>query len=812
MLKSLLLPPSNLRSVCRTKTRFLAPILFGLLSAATCAYGQTSPSFQSVQIGAFDPAAWNGIVFLTQAFNQRADFALRIGSQSGSGFVDGAAIYNNVAEVGPRAPDGSYCRMSWRNLPRQALISLEWSRIDRNTVVGKLTAPVGFRLVIETYFPGGQSWGSEGDYRVDEEKHLITGEHFFDRIFGKTARFLVMADRPPLASGAFASLSHLRNSMLGSGRLSSDVTLRTSSAGAAGMEFDTSQTHTIHFVAELGWNENELETRARPLLEEGNIDSILAQKARAYADHRPAISGLFQGAATAIGNSMFWNTLYAPSTGLIFPSISRKWASGWGGWVVGEWDCFFGSLLTSLEDKAQTDAAIKAILLAQTPTGLVPNIASGGGITPDRSQPPVGSYCALKDYERFHDLQMLTWAYPRLKKWHVWWFANRGDGQPWRDGNRDGLLEWGSDRGSAFSIGGRGFLQAAKWESGMDDSPMYDHAAYDAHTYTMNLDDVGLNSLYALDSECMAKIAGILGKKADEARFVADYARIKKLVQQRLWNEHDGIFENRYWDGKFSKRLSPTNFYPLFAGIATQKQADRMVKEHLLNPKEFWGKYVIPTVARDDLAFQDQFYWRGDIWGPTNYMVYEGLNRYHFDRIALEFAEKSYALFMSDWKRNRHDDEQYHAWGGNGGGDTHYTWGALLCLAGVEQYIDENPWEGLRFGALDPPSKGELRRARWANDVYDVVIGPKQTELSRDGKLCFQADAGVVVRDYEKNVENLSFSVDAEQPTHVTTREFSSGRLRLSLDGKAVGDVRVRDQSATFAIPAGDHSINLARE
>ena len=35
---------------------------------------------------------------------------------------------------------------------------------------------------------------------------------------------------------------------------------------------------------------------------------------------------------------------------------------------------------------------------------------------------------------------------------------------------------------------------------------------------------------------------------------------------------------------------------------------------------------MIPTIARDDPAFADQFYWRGDIWGPTNYMVYEGLN------------------------------------------------------------------------------------------------------------------------------------------------------------------------------------------
>ena len=50
-----------------------------------------------------------------------------------------------------------------------------------------------------------------------------------------------------------------------------------------------------------------------------------------------------------------------------------------------------------------------------------------------------------------------------------------------------------------------------------------------------------------------------------------------------------------------------------------------MMEKHLLNPDEFWGEWVIPAIARDDPAFQDQNYWRGRIWGPMNYLVYLGL-------------------------------------------------------------------------------------------------------------------------------------------------------------------------------------------
>ena len=794
------------KSVAPALLLLVAVALIGSLTAAQRLAGQAKQAFDRVDIGAFDPQAWNGLVFLARAHNELASFALRIGSGS-DGFLDGDDIFNAVSEVGPHAPDGSYCRVSWKNLPREAPITLEWSRISDTTVVGRLTAPPDMQLVLESYFTDIAQAGSGGFYTIDPS-NAILGERFFDNHFGASAKLAVTVDRPPVSKGLYSSLGELHNAMKSSGRLASGAQNEHESA-VGGLEFVTEPAKQAHFVALIGWDREALVRGTQDLLETGKIDAILKQRSEEYAARRPRISGLFEGAPEAIGDSMFWNTLYAPSDGLIFPSISRHWANDFGGWVVGEWDCFFGSLLTALEDKAQTASSIRAILLSQSPTGVVPNVAGGSGTTPDRSQPPVGSFAVWKEYERFLDRDTLAWAYPRLVKWHDWWFHDRGDGQPWRDGNRDGLLEWGSDRGSTPSVGGRGRLQTAKWESGMDDSPMWDEAAYDEKTYTLNLDDVGLNSLYALDAECLAKIAAVLGNREDSDRFARQFEDMKRLIREKLWNDTDGIYENRFWDGHFSKRLSPTNFYPMFAGIATPDQARRMVNEHLLNSNEFWGTYVAPAIARNDPAFQDQFYWRGDIWGPTNYMLYEGLDRYHFDQVALEYAEKNYNLFMDDWKINQHDDEQYHAWGGNGGGDTHYTWGALLCLVGLEQYIDENPWDGLRFGALNPSRAGAFRGAVWENHTYDVTIGPRLTLLARDGKNRFQADAGIVVRKYETTPSGVSFEIDAPKPVMVTSREIESGPLSLQVDGQFATVVTAEHGRATFQLASGQHRVEL---
>ncbi len=770
----------------------VALALVSVVAIASRLRAQTSPEFDSVTIDSLDPTAWNGVVFLAKAFQQNASFALRLGSR-GKKYVVGNDVFDAVREVGPHAPDGSYCRVGWVQPPRETLVKLEWAKVDRTTVVGRLTAAKDIQLVLETYFPFNPSKiADQGQFSLDGSNEAILGERFFDNVFGHSAQFVVMVDQPSIGSGTFADSQQIRDSMNATGRLVSRLIPLPSEPAqvAAGLEFVTDDSRAAHFVAILGWDKNLQTTRARNWLTPGKIDSLLDKNSAAYADRRPMIKGLFEGAPEAIGNNLFWSSIYVPPYDLVFPNVTRAWAYNFGGWVVFEWDNFFNALLTSLEDKAQTYAGIKADLLGQTASGLVPNCVSASASTPDRSQPPVGSYCIWKIHQKYLDREMLEWAYPRLKKWHEWWRKDRGDGQPWRDGNRDGLLEWGSDRGSGESLAHRGISKAPKWESGMDDSPMYDDAEYDEHTYTMTMNDIGLNSLYALDAECLSKIAAILGREEDSLRFAIEYDELKQRISTKLWNERDGIYENRLWNGEFSRRLSPTSFYPLFAGIATQRQAERMLKEHLLNPKEFWGAYVIPSISRSDIAFPDQFYWRGSIWGLTNYMVYQGLKRYKFDSTSFEFAQKSFDLFMDDWRLNQHNNELYLAAGGRGKGDPHYTFGALLPLVATEEYIDQNPWDGLRFGVLNPSSAGEFRGAMWNGRTYNVTVGVRRTALVRDGSLRFEADAGVVVRNYQVETSRLSFSVTCERITRITTTEFSSGDFHLTIDGKATGIVK----------------------
>jgi glycogen debranching enzyme len=124
----------------------------------------------------------------------------------------------------------------------------------------------------------------------------------------------------------------------------------------------------------------------------------------------------------------------------------------------------------------------------------------------------------------------------------------------------------------------------------------------------------------------------------------------------------------------------------MLAKAPTQAQAERMVNGHLLNPEEFFGEWMIPSISRNDPAFKDQDYWRGRIWGPMNFLVYLGLKNYDLPEARKVLAEKSNLLMMSNVKLNGYVYENYNANTGNitdipegiRMGDNYYHWGGLL--------------------------------------------------------------------------------------------------------------------------------------
>jgi hypothetical protein len=129
----------------------------------------------------------------------------------------------------------------------------------------------------------------------------------------------------------------------------------------------------------------------------------------------------------------------------------------------------------------------------------------------------------------------------------------------------------------------------------------------------------------------------------------------------------------------------------------------------------------------------------------------------------------------------------------------------------MEQYIDETPWDGFRFGALNPPVDGDLSNMMWNHHRYDIAIGPGRTALTRDHEVRFEASAGVIVRNYTLGSTNLSFAVKSLHTTNITTREFASGNLSVKIDDQPAQTMTVQRGSVSFAVPGGDHLVTETR-
>jgi hypothetical protein len=409
----------------------------------------------------------------------------------------------------------------------------------------------------------------------------------------------------------------------------------------------------------------------KPLMEKRR-ERIL-QETRRYGDLAECYN--------AMRACLAWDTIYEPEHDQICSTVSRLWNINWGGYVLFEWDTYFSSMMAMFENKELAYANAIAMTREKTEAGFIPNFGAADGFkSRDRSQPPVGSLAVRELYRRFREKWFAEYLYGDLLDWNRWFAARRMLKNGWiclgSDPYEDRLERyWGS-----FGVN---TLAGAVLESGQDNSPLYDGAPFDPETCLMGLADTGFTGLYILDCECLADLADLLGR--DEAGELRGRAEHCKRGLEELWDEETGMYLNKLTaTGAPVRRIGPSNFYALFSDRVSPERAVRMVEEHFFNPAEFYGEYMIPSIARNDPAYPDQDYWRGRIWAPLNYLVYIALRR-HGQRKACEvLARKGKDLLLKEWLSKGHVHENFNGSTGEGcdvpNSDRFYHWGALLSL------------------------------------------------------------------------------------------------------------------------------------
>jgi glycogen debranching enzyme len=235
--------------------------------------------------------------------------------------------------------------------------------------------------------------------------------------------------------------------------------------------------------------------------------------------------------------------------------------------------------------------------------------------------PPLLSWAEWENYQITGDKDRLRAVFLPLVKHYEWWmtYQRRENGLYWTHG-----------------------LQEA------DDSPRNAlmHAAVSATSYQ------------GLAAQCLAKIAGEIGRQHMQEFFLAQNEELKQLVNRWFWDAAHGIYNDLDKDGQPITELQPGvfckhvhMFWPLLAGFATPERAAGMVQE-LKNPASFNRLTGVPSLSADSAGYNNDNgqYWRGAVWPPTQCMVQEGLKQTrHWDDLR-ELAEKYHRACVADYQ------------------------------------------------------------------------------------------------------------------------------------------------------------------
>jgi hypothetical protein len=203
---------------------------------------------------------------------------------------------------------------------------------------------------------------------------------------------------------------------------------------------------------------------------------------------------------------------------------------------------------------------------------------------------------ALEVYEMNGDILFLEKAYDAGKRWDKWL-------RTYRMTTKRGLIEMfvGFDTGHDNS----GRLEGVKYPGNYCIDGVRQNAAI------LPPDD-GVTPIIAVDMNCnfygnemaLAKMARLLNKAEEADAWERSAAEIKAKLFEYCYDEEDAFFYDVDKNG-CKRRYKSSTILHLFMEHVLDKECDRAIidriyREHIKNPEEFWTPFPFPSMAIND--------------------------------------------------------------------------------------------------------------------------------------------------------------------------------------------------------------------
>ena len=401
------------------------------------------------------------------------------------------------------------------------------------------------------------------------------------------------------------------------------------------------------------------------------------------------------------------------------------------------WDSAFVALGLAHYDPPRARRELRALFRAQWADGMLPHIVfsedgSGDGYFPGPDwwdsarcpraptdgrgkpirtsglvQPPIHATAVLHVADRDPDpAAAATWLremHPKLVAWHDYLYARRdtdGNGlvyirHPWESGMDNSPL-WDDVLGRIDVPPGAIPDYRRSDRDGADPDARPDDAAYDRYVYLVELakaadyeearlrdgfpflvEDVLFNTLLARGEADLAEIARRVG--ADPSVHDRRAEATRSHIEAHHWCEETSMYRNydRVAGEPFSKRVAG-GFTPLFAGVPSPERAEslrRTMSSASFTACREGGGYAVASFDRDRPDYAPGGYWRGPVWLNIDWLILVGLRRYRMAAEEDVLRDSILKLPAESGFREHYDAET-----GAGGGAEDFSWSAALLI------------------------------------------------------------------------------------------------------------------------------------
>jgi len=296
-------------------------------------------------------------------------------------------------------------------------------------------------------------------------------------------------------------------------------------------------------------------------------------------------------AARALAGYILWSARVKPQGRLTRDAIlmSKNWMTN-----VWSWDNCFNAMALAADHPSLAWDQVMVICDLQDADGCLPDAVNPEFVSWNFCKPPVYGWTVMRMLQRNPVIaEKLADFYPRLVRLTDWWMRERDD-----DG--DGMPQYNHGN-----------------DSGWDNATCFDMVP--------PVEGPDLASFLIVQMDALAAIAERLGLQNDCQRWQKRADRLFDVLLNHAWDGKRFIAKRSGTHEAPSKGDSLIPFMPLLLGDRLPGSIRNTLVAGLKEQGRFMTEWGPATESPRSPLYEPDGYWRGPIWAPSTYILYDGL-------------------------------------------------------------------------------------------------------------------------------------------------------------------------------------------